>query len=77
MFAKCYKSLQLNIKHSDESLQAQINKYDFATNYKKDTYCVKWHEKKSSFTAESEWKECIWQYDAQQTLTWHEEEKSF
>ena len=69
--------MQLNIKHSDESLQAQINKYDFATNYKKDTYCVKWYEKKSSLTAESEWEECIWQCDAQQTLTWHEEEKSF
>ncbi len=49
MFAKCCKSLQLNIEHSNESLQAQINKYDFATNYRKDTYCVKWHEKKSSF----------------------------
>ncbi len=35
MFAKCHKSLQLNIRHSDESLQAQINKYNFATNYKK------------------------------------------
>ncbi len=32
---KCCKSLWLNIKHSDESLQAQINKYNFATNYKK------------------------------------------
>ncbi len=39
--AKCSKSLQLNIKYSDESLQAQINKYDFAINYKKDIYCVK------------------------------------
>ena len=40
-------------------MQAQINRYDFATNYRKDTYCVKWHEKKSSLTAESEWEECI------------------
>ena len=41
MFVKYHKSLQLNIKYSDESLQTQINKYDFATNYKKDTYYVK------------------------------------
>jgi len=54
MFIKCYKSLQLNIEHSDENSQAQINKYNFATNYKKDTYCVKQHKKKSSLTAESE-----------------------
>ncbi len=60
MFVKYHKSLQLNIKYSDESLQTQINKYDFATNYKKDTYYVKWHKKKSSLIAEFEWKECIW-----------------
>ncbi len=59
MFIKCYKSLQLNIEHSDENSQAQINKYNFATNYKKDTYCVKQHKKKSSLTAESEWEKCI------------------
>ena len=77
MFVKCCRSLQLNIEHSDESLQAQINKYNFATNYRKDIYYVKWHEKKSSFTAEFKWEECIWQCDAQQTFTQHEEEKSF
>jgi len=54
MFAKYYRSLQLNIEHSNKSLQAQINKYDFATNYRKDTYCVKQHEKKNNLTAESE-----------------------
>jgi len=41
MSVKCCRSLQLNIEYSDESLQAQINKYNFATNYKKDTYCMK------------------------------------
>jgi len=46
--------LQLNIKHLDESSQAQINKYNFAINYRKNIYCVKRHKKKSSFTAEFE-----------------------
>jgi len=59
MFVKCCKSLWFNIKYSDESLQAQINRYNFATNYRKDTYYVKWHEKKSNLTAESEWEKCI------------------
>ncbi len=51
---KCCRSMQLNIKHSDESLQTQINKYDFATDYKKNTYYMKWHKKKSSLTVEFE-----------------------
>ncbi len=59
MFVKYCKSLRLNIEYSDENSQAQINRYDFVTNYKKDTYYMKWHEKKSSLTAESEWKECV------------------
>ena len=50
--------MQLNIKHSDENLQTQINRYDFATDYKKNTYCMKWYKKKSSVIAESEWEEC-------------------
>ncbi len=53
--------MQLNIKHSDEDLQTQINKYDFATDYRKNTYCIKWYKKKSNLIAESEWEECIQQ----------------
>ncbi len=55
------RSMQLDIKHSNKSLQTQINKYDFATDYKKDTHCMKWHKKKSSLIAESEWEKCIQQ----------------
>ena len=61
MSAKCYRSMQLNIEHLNENLQTQINKYDSATDYRKDTYCMKWYKKKSSLTAESEWEECIQQ----------------
>ncbi len=46
--------MQLDIEHSDENLQTQINKYDFVTDYRKDTHCMKWYKKKSSFIAESE-----------------------
>ncbi len=53
--------MQLDIKHSDESSQTQINKYNSATDYRKDTYYIKWYKKKSSLTAESEWEECVQQ----------------
>ncbi len=53
--------MQLDIEYSDENSQTQINKYNFVTNYKKDTHCMKWYKKKSNFTAEFEWKKCIQQ----------------
>ncbi len=53
--------MQLDIEHLNKNLQTQINKYNFATDYKKDIHCMKWHKKKNSLIAESEWKECIWQ----------------
>ena len=64
MSVKHHRSVQLDIEHSDESLQTQINKYNFATDYRKDTHCMKWHKKKSSLTAESEWEECVQQCNA-------------
>ncbi len=54
----------LDIEHSDENLQTQINKYDFATDYRKDTHCIKWHKKKNSLTVKSKWEECIQQCSA-------------
>ncbi len=56
--------MQLNIKHLNENLQTQINRYNFVTDYRKDTHCMKWYKKKSSLTAEFEWKECVWQCNA-------------
>jgi len=53
--------VQLNIEHSNKDLQTQIIKYNFATDYRKNTHCMKWHKKKSNFTAESEWEKCVQQ----------------